>query len=166
VSQSDPGDKNFGEFVTGSLPALLRFGHVLTGNRQEAEDLVQEALAKSLRRWRRVTADDPRAYVRRVMVNTHQTRWRRWGSRVELGDVLTGGPRMQPGNSGAHRVPVVLVLCPELAGQDRLLVEADGGRADAPGHGGVFQEASRAEHEHLAQQDGHEADVDRLRTYR
>lgn len=87
MSQSDPGDTNFGEFVTGSLPALLRFGHVLTGNRQEAEDLVQEALAKSLRRWRRVTADDPRAYVRRVMVNTHQTRWRRWGSRVELGDV-------------------------------------------------------------------------------
>ena len=42
---------SFGDFVTASLPALLRFGHVLTGRPDEAEDLVQEALAKSMRRW-------------------------------------------------------------------------------------------------------------------
>jgi RNA polymerase sigma-70 factor (sigma-E family) len=87
VPEPDLAAQNFGEFVAGSLPALLRFGHVLTGNPQEAEDLVQEALAKSLRRWRRVSADDPHAYVRRVMVNTHLTQWRRWGARVQLGDV-------------------------------------------------------------------------------
>jgi len=81
-----------GEFIAAALPALLRFGHVLTGSPQEAEDLVQEALAKSLRRWRRVSADDPVAYVRRVMVNTHVSRWRQWGSRIRLGDVPeTGG---------------------------------------------------------------------------
>lgn len=84
---TDSGGDTFGDFVAGSLPALLRFGHVLTGNPQEAEDLVQEALAKSLRRWRRARADDPLAYVRRVMVNTHVTQWRRWGSRIQLGDV-------------------------------------------------------------------------------
>jgi RNA polymerase sigma-70 factor (sigma-E family) len=78
---------DFGEFIAASLPALLRFGYVLTGNPQEAEDLVQEALARSLRRWRRASADDPHAYVRRVMVNTHLTQWRRWGARVQLGDV-------------------------------------------------------------------------------
>jgi RNA polymerase sigma-70 factor (sigma-E family) len=84
----DSGDfGDFGEFVAVALPALLRFGHVLTGSAQEAEDLVQEALAKSLRRWRRVSADDPLAYVRTVMVNTHRTRWRRWSSRVLLGTV-------------------------------------------------------------------------------
>jgi RNA polymerase sigma-70 factor (sigma-E family) len=77
----------FEEFATGALPALLRFGHVLTGSPDEAEDLVQEALAKSLRRWRHVSADDPVAYVRRVMVNTHLTRWRRWGARVQVGEV-------------------------------------------------------------------------------
>ena len=87
MPEPDLGAENFGEFVAGSLPALLRFGHVLTGNPQEAEDLVQEALAKSLRRWRRASADDPHAYVRRVMVNTHLTQWRRWGARVQLGDV-------------------------------------------------------------------------------
>jgi RNA polymerase sigma-70 factor (sigma-E family) len=87
VPESDVGGKDFAAFVAGSRPALLRFGHVLTGSPQEAEDLVQEALAKSLRRWRRVRADNPVAYARRVMINTHLTRWRRWGARVRLGDV-------------------------------------------------------------------------------
>jgi RNA polymerase sigma-70 factor (sigma-E family) len=87
VPKPEPGSESFGEFVTAALPTLLRFGHVLTGSRPEAEDLVQEALAKSMRRWHRVSIDDPVAYVRRVMVNTHLTRWRRWGSRVQLGDV-------------------------------------------------------------------------------
>jgi RNA polymerase sigma-70 factor (sigma-E family) len=87
VPEADVDGEDFAAFVAGSLPALLRFGHVLTGNPQEAEDLVQEALAKSLRRWRRVRADNPVAYTRRIMINTHLTRWRRWGARVRLGDV-------------------------------------------------------------------------------
>jgi RNA polymerase sigma-70 factor (sigma-E family) len=87
VPEADLGAGGFGEFVTGALPGLLRFGHVLTGRREEAEDLAQEALAKCLRRWSRVSADDPLAYVRRVMINTHVTRWRRWGARVQLGEV-------------------------------------------------------------------------------
>lgn len=91
MPQTDPADETFGEFAARSLPALLRFGHVLTGNPQESEDLVQEALAKSLRRWRRIRADNPLAYVRRVMVNTHLTQRRRWGSRVQLGEVPEPG---------------------------------------------------------------------------
>jgi RNA polymerase sigma-70 factor (sigma-E family) len=87
VPENELGGTNFAEFVAQSLPALLRFGHVLTGNPQEAEELVQEALAKSLRRWRRTRADNPVAYVRRVMVNTHVSQWRRWGARMQLGDM-------------------------------------------------------------------------------
>jgi RNA polymerase sigma-70 factor (sigma-E family) len=87
VPAIEPAGDSFGDFVTAALPALLRFGHVLTGRRDEAEDLVQEALAKSMRRWHRSRPDEPMAYVRKVMVNTHVTRWRRWGSRVQLGDV-------------------------------------------------------------------------------
>ena len=82
---SDVGSDSFGEFVAAALPGLLRFGHMLTGDPREAEDLVQEALVRSLRRWRTVRADDPSRYVRRAMVNTHITRWRRWESRVRLG---------------------------------------------------------------------------------
>ena len=91
MAEPEPDPGGFEDFAVQALPALLRFGHVLTGSPQEAEDLVQEALAKSLRRWRKARADDPVAYVRRVMVNTHVTRWRRWGGRIRLGEVPEAG---------------------------------------------------------------------------
>jgi hypothetical protein len=40
VPEPDAGGEDFAEFVAGSLSALLRFGHVLTGSPQEAEDIV------------------------------------------------------------------------------------------------------------------------------
>lgn len=95
MAESEPGMDSFGEFVAAALPALLRFGHVLTGDPGEAEDLVQEALARSLRRWRSVRGGNAVGYVRRVMVNTHITRWRRWQARVRLGE---------PPDSGADHV--------------------------------------------------------------
>ena len=85
MAGSGPGLGSFGDFVAEALPGLLRFGHLLTGDPQEAEDLVQEALARSLRRWRKLPADDGVAYVRQVMVNANITRWRRWEARVRLG---------------------------------------------------------------------------------
>jgi RNA polymerase sigma-70 factor (sigma-E family) len=85
LAGSDLGSDSFGEFVAAALPGLLRFGHMLTGDPREAEDLVQEALARSLRCWNTVRASDAGPYVRRAMVNTHITRWRRWDARVRLG---------------------------------------------------------------------------------
>jgi RNA polymerase sigma-70 factor (sigma-E family) len=99
VVSTEPASDSFGDFVSAALPALLRFGHVLTGSPAEAEDLVQEALARSMRRWRRDQPADPVAYVRKVMVNTHLTRWRRWGSRVRLGDV----PEIAADDAGLQR---------------------------------------------------------------
>jgi RNA polymerase sigma-70 factor (sigma-E family) len=96
---TNAGEDSFAEFAMDSLPALLRFGHVLTGSPQEAEELVQEALAKCLRRWRRQAADDPVAYVRRVMVNAHITRWRQWGSRMRL----EGVPETVADDAGLRR---------------------------------------------------------------
>jgi RNA polymerase sigma-70 factor (sigma-E family) len=87
VPATDLARESFGEFVAAALPGLLRFGHVLTGDPRRAEDLVQEALARTLRRWRSVNHDDAVAYVRRVMVNSHINRWRRWEARVQLGEV-------------------------------------------------------------------------------
>ena len=84
---ADQARDSFGDFVAAALPGLLRFGHVLTGDPRKAEDLVQEALVRTLRRWRTVHHDSAVAYVRRVMVNTHVNRWRRWESRVRLGGV-------------------------------------------------------------------------------
>jgi RNA polymerase sigma-70 factor (sigma-E family) len=87
VPATDQARDSFGEFIAEALPGLLRFGHVLTGDPRKAEDLVQEALARTLRRWRSVRHDNAVAYVRKVMVNTHINRWRRWEARVQLGEV-------------------------------------------------------------------------------
>lgn len=69
--------EEFEEFVAAALPGLLRFGVVLTGDRHRADDLVQTALVKTMRRWRVIDHEHPVAYVRRVMVNTHLSGWRR-----------------------------------------------------------------------------------------
>jgi RNA polymerase sigma-70 factor (ECF subfamily) len=66
----------FAEFVAGSLPALLRFGHLLTGDAASAEDLVQLALSRAWRNRDRI--DAPYAYVRRVMINSNSSWWRRY----------------------------------------------------------------------------------------
>lgn len=76
-------EDEFEQFVVAALPGLLRFGVVLTGDRHRADDLVQTALVKTMRRWRAIEHDQPVAYVRRVMVNAHLSGWRR--SRHEAG---------------------------------------------------------------------------------
>lgn len=68
----------FCEFVATRQPALLRTAYQLTGNRADAEDLVQAVLAKTFQAWDRI--EDRGAldgYVRRAMVNTQISWWRR-----------------------------------------------------------------------------------------
>jgi RNA polymerase sigma-70 factor (sigma-E family) len=60
-------------FARERFTALLRFGVLLTGNRHDAEDLVQTALLRTALRWRSV--QDPEPYVRRAMVRLH-VNWR------------------------------------------------------------------------------------------
>jgi RNA polymerase sigma-70 factor (sigma-E family) len=68
----------FDAFVRSRHPALLRYGHVLTGNPHAAADLVQDALERTGLAWSRVQRqDDPEGYVRRVMTNRHISMWRR-----------------------------------------------------------------------------------------
>jgi RNA polymerase sigma-70 factor (sigma-E family) len=68
----------FGEYVRNRSHALLRAAQAMTQNRADAEDLLQATLAKAYQSWDRI--DDQAAldtYVRRVMVNTHISGWRR-----------------------------------------------------------------------------------------
>jgi RNA polymerase sigma-70 factor (sigma-E family) len=72
------GDLEFREYVTARGRALLRTAYLLTGNLADAEDLLQAALAKTYLAWDRI--EDRGAldgYVRRAMVNTHISWWRR-----------------------------------------------------------------------------------------
>jgi RNA polymerase sigma-70 factor (sigma-E family) len=67
----------FEEFAAARLPALLRYAMLLTGDRELARDLVQDVLIRVLVRWRLVSgADDPYAYVRRMVTNAFLS-WRR-----------------------------------------------------------------------------------------
>jgi len=79
-------DDAFASFVAARWPALLRSAYLLTGDRGQAEDLVQSALARTYVAWARVEA--PEAYVRRAMVNTHTSWWRRHRDRETVTDVL------------------------------------------------------------------------------
>jgi len=72
------GDAEFRDYVTARGRALLRTAYLLTGNLADAEDLLQAALAKTYLAWDRI--EDRGAldgYVRRAMVNTHISWWRR-----------------------------------------------------------------------------------------
>ncbi|MGW5635564.1 SigE family RNA polymerase sigma factor [Streptomyces sp. NPDC003832] len=71
-------DAEFQSFVTGRWPRLMRTAFLLTGEQHAAEDLVQTTLEQVYVAWRRVgSADEPEAYVRRVMINAHARRHRR-----------------------------------------------------------------------------------------
>jgi DNA-directed RNA polymerase specialized sigma24 family protein len=78
----------FAEFVRTRGAALQRTAYLLTGDWPLAEDLLQTALAKSFLRWRRIRSDDPEGYVRKVLVNTYATWWRRkWRGERPAGDL-------------------------------------------------------------------------------
>ncbi|MDX5460074.1 SigE family RNA polymerase sigma factor [Micromonospora tulbaghiae] len=69
--------ESFREFVVQRSPALSRTAYLLTGDHQLAEDLLQSALARTYRHWRRIRDGDPEAYVRRVMYHQQVSWWRR-----------------------------------------------------------------------------------------
>ena len=64
--------------MTSRWAGLVRLAFGLTGDRWLAEDLAQTALASAYASWWRVRrAEDPDAYVRRILINASKSRWRR-----------------------------------------------------------------------------------------
>ena len=81
------GHEDFSAFATSRWPGLVRLAFGLTGDRWLAEDLAQTALARAYVAWRRVSrADDPDAYLRRILVNTSHRRFRRQRVTEQPGD--------------------------------------------------------------------------------
>ncbi len=79
-------DAEFSDFMHGRWSQLVRLGYGLTGDPQLAEDLAQTAFAKAYASWSRVRrADNPDAYLRRIVVNANRNRFRK----VRVGEVLT-----------------------------------------------------------------------------
>ena len=68
-------ESQFDAFVVDRSPALLRSAYLLVQDEGLAEDLLQTALTKAWFAWKRI--EDPEAYVRRIMVTTSASWWRR-----------------------------------------------------------------------------------------
>jgi RNA polymerase sigma-70 factor (sigma-E family) len=69
---------SFASYVRARQPVLLRTARSLTANLSDAEDLLQTALAKTYVAWERI--EDQRAldgYVRRALLNTRTSQWRK-----------------------------------------------------------------------------------------
>jgi RNA polymerase sigma-70 factor (sigma-E family) len=86
ISSDDSED--FGAFAVSRWPGLVRLAFGLTGDRWAAEDLAQAALARAYVAWRRVSrAEDPDAYLRRILINASHRRFRRNRVTEEPGDL-------------------------------------------------------------------------------
>jgi RNA polymerase sigma-70 factor (sigma-E family) len=86
VAMDTTADAEFSDFMHGRWSQLVRLGYGLTGDLQLAEDLAQTAFAKAYASWARVRrADNPDAYLRRVVVNANRSRFRK----IRVGEVLT-----------------------------------------------------------------------------
>ncbi|WP_300081634.1 SigE family RNA polymerase sigma factor [Propioniciclava sp.] len=70
-------DAEFEAFVDANHAYLSRAAYLITSDRAVAEDLLQEALVRTYRAWRRIEPGLARAYCRRTMVNLTTDRWRR-----------------------------------------------------------------------------------------
>lgn len=82
-----PDPDGFNEFLRQDSPALLRTAWMLTGSRDVAEDLLQEALAKAYRHWDSIHSN-PAGWVRTTMVRLQSAWWRRkWRGEVPTADV-------------------------------------------------------------------------------
>jgi RNA polymerase sigma factor (sigma-70 family) len=84
----------FEAFFEAEHQRLYRSLVLITGDRQEADDVAQEAMVRILERWDRVAGlDEPRAYLYRTALNLNRNR-HRWRGR-----------RQPPGIVGRELVP-------------------------------------------------------------
>ncbi len=75
---SAESDEEFREFMRGRWPAMVRLAYGLTGDLGHAEDVAQAAFARAYASWSRVAGTgNPDAYVRRIVINENNSRFRR-----------------------------------------------------------------------------------------
>jgi RNA polymerase sigma-70 factor (sigma-E family) len=85
----DTREADYAHFVRTRTHALLRSAYLLTGDQHLAEDLVQEALARTHRAWLRLEhPENAEAYARKIMYHAQVSLWRR----RKVAEVLPGDP--------------------------------------------------------------------------
>ena len=74
---ADPRHAAFREHVLPELEVMFRVARRLTGDANEAEDLVQDALVRAFRALDRFDGRHPRAWLLTILRNTHYNRRRK-----------------------------------------------------------------------------------------
>jgi len=78
LQRQKPSDDGFDRFMAERWPHILRSAFLLTGDRHDAEDLAQATFERACAAWNKVRrADNPEAYLQRVLVNCHRGRFRK-----------------------------------------------------------------------------------------
>jgi RNA polymerase sigma-70 factor (ECF subfamily) len=118
--EGSPPVSDFDELYAAHFGDLTVQLYTYFGDRQEAQDVVQEAFCRALARWSRVSRyDDPVAWVRRVAWNLATSRWRR------VRTALAFSRRQRPGQvegPGPDRVALVAALATLPPAQRRAMV--------------------------------------------
>jgi RNA polymerase sigma-70 factor (sigma-E family) len=84
ASRGSDTDADFAAYLAARQASLLRTAYLLAGNRHDAEDLTQTAFAKLYLSWDKVRdRGSIDGYVRRILVNEHNSLWRRAWKRRE-----------------------------------------------------------------------------------
>lgn len=100
---------DFEDFFRAEFPGLCRALYLLVGDRLEAEDLAQEAMARTCERWARVRSmQRPQGYLFKVAFNLNHSRLRRLAMRARK-DIRAQPPRDEVG-AADDRLEVQLAL--------------------------------------------------------
>jgi len=121
------GDKSgyeteFREYMVSRWGNLVRFAYGLTGDRGHAEDLAQTALAKAYASWPRVRrAEDPDAYVRRILINANHGRFRKRRVEENSGEAPTE-PAVADGTAAVDERAALMAALMELPPKQREVI--------------------------------------------
>ena len=110
-TRRERGDAEFTAYLEARQGALLRTAYLLTGDRHQAEDVLQTALAKLYLSWDKV--QDRGAldgYVRRILVNETTSLWRRPFKRRERATEVLPEHGVEPTYDEGQRAAVWSVV--------------------------------------------------------
>jgi RNA polymerase sigma-70 factor (sigma-E family) len=96
------GRGDFADFVNADATRLLRIAYLLTGDREAAEDLLQDTLERVYVAWPRV--ENPFAYARTALVRRSANRWRDRIRRPEAPLDAAGDVPHDDGADGSERI--------------------------------------------------------------
>ncbi|BCJ66393.1 SigE family RNA polymerase sigma factor [Polymorphospora rubra] len=104
-----PDTEDFDEFYRGSRQRVLGYVYLLTGDRSEAQDAVQEAYVRAWQRWSTVRDHhDPESWVRVVAARVAVSRWRSLRSRARA--YLRHGPPQEATPPSTDTVAIVSAM--------------------------------------------------------